>query len=104
NHDVMQKFIDSVMQAKVKEKADKAFTEDVFKKYLKITDPKALQLNYDYYVGEVIPDQPYPAPEGFKDALAGLAAQNPKAAGFDINKVIDPSFVKSAADRGVDKG
>jgi NitT/TauT family transport system substrate-binding protein len=104
NHDVMQKFVDSVMQAKVKVKADKAFTFDVFKKYLKITDTTSLQGNYDYYVMQVIPDQPYPAPEGFKDALAGLAAQNPKAAGFDATKVIDPSFVKSAADRGMDKG
>ncbi|HVA25880.1 MAG TPA: ABC transporter substrate-binding protein [Chloroflexota bacterium] len=104
NHGELQKFIDSVMQAKVKEKADKAFTLGVFKKYLKVNDPKELQANYDYYLGQVIPDAPYPATSGFKDAIEALATKNPKAAGFDASKVVDPSFVKSAVDRGMGKG
>lgn len=104
NRPVMQKFIDSIMQARAKVLADKAFTFDVFKKYLKQTDPKQLQADYDYYVLEVIPDQPYPSVDGFKDALAALSAQNPKAANFDVNKMVDPSFVKSAVERGMNKG
>jgi ABC-type nitrate/sulfonate/bicarbonate transport system substrate-binding protein len=103
NPDKMQKFIDSIMQAKPRLVADKNFAFDIFKKYLKETDPKTLQGDYDYYVGEVIPDQPYPALEGFKDAKDGLAAKDPKAASYDVTKMVDPSFVKSAVDRGVAK-
>lgn len=103
NKDKMQKFIDSTMEAKPKLKSDKQFAFDVFKKYLKITDPRKLQDNYDYYVGEVIPDQPYPAVDGFKDAIDTLAEQNPKAKGFDASKIVDPSFVKNAVDRGLGK-
>jgi TRAP-type uncharacterized transport system substrate-binding protein len=76
----------------------------VFKKYLKITDPDELKANYDYYLKTVIPDAPYPTIDGFKDSIDTLAATNPKAAGFDATKVIDPSFVKNAVDRGMDKG
>ncbi|HLG70606.1 MAG TPA: ABC transporter substrate-binding protein [Chloroflexota bacterium] len=103
NKDKLQKFIDSIMEAKPKLKSDKNFAFDVFKKYLKITDPAQLQVNYDYYVGEVIPDAPFPAIDGFKDALAGLVAQNPKASSYDVSKMVDPSLVQSAVDRGIGK-
>jgi NitT/TauT family transport system substrate-binding protein len=103
NKDKLQKFIDSTMEAKPKLKADKNFAFDVFRKYLKITDTAQLQGNYDYYIGEVIPDAPLPAIDGFKDALSALAVQNPKAASYDVTKMVDPSFVQSAVDRGVGK-
>ncbi|HEX6511431.1 MAG TPA: ABC transporter substrate-binding protein [Chloroflexota bacterium] len=101
NHDIMQKFIDSIMEVYPRVKSDKAFDFDIFRKYLKLTDEKALQANYDYYVGQVIPQQPFPNQDGFKDALDVLAKQNPKANGFDVSTVVDSSFVKSAVDRGI---
>jgi NitT/TauT family transport system substrate-binding protein len=101
NKDTFQKFIDSVMEAYPKVKSDRNFTYDVFRKYLKEDKPDKLKIDYDYYVDEVIPKQPFPAAEGFKDAVDTLAGTNPKAAGFDVSKVIDPSFVKSAVDRGI---
>lgn len=103
NHDTMQKFIDSVITDIPKVKSDRNFTYDVFRKYLKENDPTQLKIDYDFYVGQSLPDQPYATVDGFKDAISTLAVQNPKATGFDASKVIDQSFVKSALDRGLGK-
>ena len=37
----------------------------------------------------------------FKDALAVLETRNPAAKGYNLNKLLDQSFVKSAASRGL---
>jgi ABC-type nitrate/sulfonate/bicarbonate transport system substrate-binding protein len=103
NRDVMQRFMDSIMQAKPREKADKAATLPLIKKWLKDDDPAKADFSYEYFVNGVIPDAPYPTPANFKDAIDVLAAQNPKAVGFDASKIVDPSFVKSAVDRGIGK-
>src|SRR5579883_1240586 len=103
NHDTMQKFIDSIMEAKPREKADKPRTLALIKKWLKDDDPAKAEVSYEYFVDTVIPDAPYPPAQNFKDALDVLAAQNPKAKGFDVSKVVDPSFVQSAVNRGIGK-
>lgn len=103
NKDTFQKFIDTVVQEIPKVKSDRAFTDNVFKKYLKEDDPAKLKIDYDFYVQTSLPNQPFPTIDGFKDAVSTLATQNPKATSFDLNQIVDPSFVKSAVDRGLDK-
>jgi NitT/TauT family transport system substrate-binding protein len=103
NHDTFQKFIDSVVSDIPKVKSDREFTNNVFRKYLKEDNPDKLKIDYDFYVQTSLPAQPFPTLEGFKDAVSSLAAQNPKATSYDLNKMIDQSFVKSAVDRGLDK-
>jgi NitT/TauT family transport system substrate-binding protein len=103
NHDTFQKFIDSVMTEIPKVKSDRNFTYDVFRKYLKEDNPDKLKIDYDFYVQTSLPNQPYPTTDGFKDAVTTLAAQNPKVTSFDLNKIVDQSFIKSAVDRGLDK-
>src|SRR5205085_7137316 len=100
NRDVMQKFMDGLMEAKPRLKKDKAYTVDLIKKWLKDEDTRKAEESYDYYL-RIIPDEPYPKAENFRDALETLATQNPVAKGFDVSKIVDPSFVKSAVDRGI---
>jgi len=103
HRDEMQRYIDATVEAIAREKRDKAFTQDVFRKYLKLDDQRLLDAAYDYTIQRVMPALPYAKPEQFKDTVDQLAEKNPKARDYDLNKLIDSSFIKSAADRGLDK-
>ncbi len=99
----VQAYVDSLIQAVARMKKDKPYTLDVFKKYLKLDDERALSATYDFYVGEVFPSLPYPNTDMWNDAMAVAVQSNDKLQGFDISKVVDSSFVKSADDRGLAK-
>lgn len=103
NKDVTQRYVDSIVEAIAVEKKDRAFTLNVLKTYLKVTDEKALNATYDHYVGTVIPSQPFVKADQFNDAIQTLSRTNDKIRGFDVSKILDPSFVQSAIDRGIDK-
>lgn len=98
----VQKYVDSIVQAIAREKKDKEFTEKVLSQYLKIDDKRLLDAAYDYWVPNT-PTLPFPKTEQFVDSVAILAEKNPAAKNYDLNKLLDPSFVQSAADRGLDK-
>lgn len=99
----MQAYIDATVQAIAREKKDKSFAEGIIKKYLKIDDQRLLDASYDYTIAKVIPAIPYATPEQFKDTVATVAKRDPRAQTYDLSKLIDSSFLKSAADRGLDK-
>jgi NitT/TauT family transport system substrate-binding protein len=101
--DVMQKYIDSEVQAEARAKKDKPFAESILKKYMKIEDQQALDETYDFYVNHVLAVLPTPSADQFRDAVDQLSDKNPKVKTFNVSSIVDPSFVKSAADRGLDK-
>ena len=103
NHDVVQRYVDSLVQASVALKKDKPGTIAILKKYFQSDDEHAMEVAYDFYANEVVQPLPYPKPEQLKDALEVLGVTNPKVREVDLNKLLDPSFVQNAADRGVDK-
>lgn len=99
HHEVVQEYIDSVVEGTLRLKADKPFALNVYKKYLKLDDDQLVSASYDYFTKQVLPDLPYAKPENFADSVAVLSARNPKIAEIDWSKYIDSSFVQSAADR-----
>jgi ABC-type nitrate/sulfonate/bicarbonate transport system substrate-binding protein len=99
-----QKYVDSIVQATARLKKDKQFALNIYKKYLKMDDPRLLETAYDAFVVRTEPSLPFPKPEQFTDSVNTLAQHNPKAKSFDLQSFIDPSYVQSAADRGLDKG
>jgi NitT/TauT family transport system substrate-binding protein len=101
--DETQKYIDSYVESIARVKKDQAFAFDVMKKYLKIDDNRKLQAAYDYWVGKTMPDLPYPKADQFTDSVAVVAEKNPGAKNYDLKRLLDPSFIQSAADRGVNK-
>ena len=99
NHDVAQRYMDSIVQSIAKSRQDKEQTLKVLQKYLKNDDPRALGVTYDFFVGQVTPQYPQIRSEQFTDAIAQLSATNDKIKGFDVSSILDTSFVKSAMDR-----
>ncbi len=103
HRDAVQRYVDSIVEAIARARKDKTLAMDVIKKYHKLDDAHAVEVTYDYFVNSVIPPLPYARPEQFADAKAVLGEKNEAVRNFDATKVLDDSFVKSAADRGVDK-
>jgi NitT/TauT family transport system substrate-binding protein len=97
-----QAYLDSIVQASVREKADKQVTEDVMRKYMKLDDQSVLDATYDYYQG-ILQVVPYTRADQFADILPVLAAKNSQLAGFDVNKILDNSFLTNAENRGLAK-
>ncbi|HEV2010950.1 MAG TPA: ABC transporter substrate-binding protein [Candidatus Limnocylindria bacterium] len=103
NKAVVQRYVDSIVQAIAKVKQDKAFAIGVYKKYLKIDDENTLGRTWEYATTQLFPSLPYPKLDQFNDITPELAKRNDKAKTYDPSKMIDESLVKSAADRGLDK-
>jgi NitT/TauT family transport system substrate-binding protein len=101
HRDVVQRYVDAIVQAIAREKRDKAATVTVMKKYFESQDDAAMAATWEYYAKAVRPDLPYPRPEQFADPITELAKKNDKVKQLDLAKIIDPSFVQSAADRGL---
>jgi NitT/TauT family transport system substrate-binding protein len=101
NKPVVQAYVDGLVQSIARIKADKPFAVSVLKKYFKSEDDQAMNATYDFYAVEVIASDPTPRPEGLTDAIAILSLKNEKIRGVDPNSVIDPSYVQSALQRGV---
>jgi len=99
--DIVQKYVDSLIQAIVAMKKDKAGTLPVMQKLLNVTDQAALSQTYDYYVTQIFPTYPEVTPPAWIYSRDEFANTNAKVKDLDVTKVIDNSFVKDAQTRKV---
>ena len=97
--DVLQKYVDSLVQAIVAMKKDKPGTLPVMQKLLNVTDQDALSETYDYYVAQIFPIYPEVTPDAWNYSRDELAKTNAAVKGLDVTKVIDNTFVKDAQTR-----
>jgi ABC-type nitrate/sulfonate/bicarbonate transport system substrate-binding protein len=97
--DVMQKYVDSLIQSIVAMKKDKPGTLPVMQKLLNVTDQDALSQTYDYYVAQIFPVYPTVAAKEWLYSRDELAKTNAAVKDLDVTKVIDNTFVKNAQDR-----
>ena len=101
NRAVVQRYVDSIVQAIAKARADRPGTIAVLKKYLKSDDDKGMQAAYDWYVGTVLKDPPIPTAAQLAAIQDVVAKFNDKVKTLDTAKIVDDSLVKSALDRGL---
>jgi NitT/TauT family transport system substrate-binding protein len=99
----VQQFVDATIEATVAAHKNRQQTVDIMKKYFKLDDDQVLQASYEFWVNEVLQTLPYPAVDQFKDAVELAPENRERLQSVDLNKIIDRSFVQSAADRGLDK-
>src|SRR5213594_1948026 len=99
--DVMQKYVDSLVQAIVAMKKDKPGTLPVMQKLLNVTDQDALSETYDYYVTQIFPIYPTVTLDAWNYSRDELAKTNAAVTGLDVTKVIDNSFVTNSQSRKV---
>ena len=104
NRDAVQAYIDATVQARAAMAKDKDGSIAVLNQYFKKDLGEAATHAYNFFIAGPNPVAPvYPAPgaEQLKDAVAILGADNDKIKTVDLNKLNDPSFVKSAQDRKI---
>lgn len=101
NRPIVQRYIDSIVQAIAKARADRPGTIAAFKKYLKSDDDKAMQAAYDWYVGTVLKDPPTPTTAQLAGIQDVVSKFNEKVKTVDLAKLVDDSLVKSSLDRGL---
>jgi NitT/TauT family transport system substrate-binding protein len=102
HRDVMQRYTDAIVEAMVRTNQDRAFSLATMKKWFKSEDEPLMASVYDAYSSSGLwPVPPYATPEMFADAKEVTAQAEPKMRDYDLTKLIDSSFVKSAQERGL---
>lgn len=103
NKSVVQRYIDSIVEAIGREKKDRAFAVSELEKYFKSTDASLMGSAYDFYANEVVQQPPYSNASQFTESQAVLGAKNQAVLAYQLSNLFDNSYVKSAVDRGLVK-
>jgi NitT/TauT family transport system substrate-binding protein len=101
--DVIQHFMDSLIESIARSKNDRAGSLPVLKAQLKLDDDAIVAAIYDFFIGGVVPNIPTPTAAQFAESISLLSQQNDKLKGFDVTRFIDTSFLDDAVKRGLDK-
>lgn len=99
--DVFQAWNDAVVESIALAKAKPEVGLPVMKKYLQSDDDELMRETYDYWIQEVVKQPPSLTSDQFTDTVKALAPNNPRVSDVDLSKVIDPSFVQNAVDKGL---
>ena len=90
---LIAKFVRAMTEAIHIYKTEKEWTKAIISKYLKISDPEGLERTYNSF-RVILPETPYPTPEGVKTLLDDMVAKNPKVAEANPREFVDMSFVQ----------
>lgn len=104
HRDVVQAFVDALVESIAAIKQDKPGSVAVLEKYFNSTDDAAMSGTYDFAVSELFPSRPHVTPDLLQTTVEQLGAQNPSLAHLDLASIMDDSYVQSAAARGLENG
>lgn len=99
HRDLVQKFVDALVQAIAREKHDEAFATAELRKILNYDDAQGLKETYQYFAQIVHPVLPFPDVAQFQEAYGSGQQSNPAIVNVKLADIVDRSFVQSAADR-----
>jgi ABC-type nitrate/sulfonate/bicarbonate transport system substrate-binding protein len=98
--DVIQHFMDSLIESIARSKNDRAGSLVVLKAQLKLEDDAIVAATYDFFIGKVLPNVPTPSAAQFAYGISVLSLQNEKVKGFDIAPFIDTSYLDNSVKHG----
>lgn len=100
NENAVRKFVRGFVEGNHLAKTQRAFSVEVFRKYLKNNDRDYLNAIYDLYVLRYIPKVPYPSPEAIKTVLDQMADKDPRARAAQPEQFIDNRFFQELEREG----
>ena len=104
NRATVQAYVDALVEGVARVRSDRALAMSTLKTNLNIETDEDLNATYEYFSRpDLLPTYPYPEADQFGDTLAILGQSNEKLTKLDVGSLLDPSFVKSAEERGVGK-
>ncbi len=92
NRDVAYRYVKAVTEAIWFMKHNRAESERIIAKYMRVDDPHLAAVEYDFNV-QLFPDLPYPTIEGMRLILENLVAETPEFARHDPKEFVDSSIV-----------
>jgi NitT/TauT family transport system substrate-binding protein len=98
--EVIQHFMDALIESIAGAKNDRAGSLPVLKAQLKLEDDSIVAATYEFFIGKVVPSAPTPLAAQFADGIAILSRQNDKLKGFDVAPFIDTSYLDNSLKRG----
>ncbi len=93
NRELAYRYVKAVTEAIWFMKHNRAESERIIARYMKITDLQLAASEYNFNVA-LFPDLPYPTIEGMRLILENLAAENPEFARHDPKEFVDSSIVE----------
>jgi len=92
NKDVAYRYVKSLTEATWFMKRQRAQTERIIAKYMKVTEPKLASLEYDFVIS-LLPDYAAPTLDGIHLVLENFAKEYPDAPRRDPKEFVDSSFI-----------
>ncbi len=71
------------------------------RKFMKLTDPEAVEEAYETYALRLTPRAPYPSPRGVQTILDDLGTRDPRARAANPGDFVDARFVRELEESGV---
>jgi NitT/TauT family transport system substrate-binding protein len=100
NEETVRRFARGYAQGRQRLLNDKPWAIEVFRKYLQLDDPTALDEFYAW-VSNCCPPIPYVSEEGTERLLADLAREEPRLAGRQASEWIDARFMREVEASGL---
>ena len=92
SRDVVKRFVQALSEAIALARRDRAAADDIYRRYLKVTDPVLLEFMYRTYVQHAIPEKPFPKLDNVALGIAELATK-PGLKGKSAESLTDMSLV-----------
>ena len=92
HRDLAYRYLKCSVESIVYMKRNRADSERIISKYMKISDPKLAAIEFDF-VSSLIPDYPAPTLEGIKLILENFGKEYPDAPRRDPKEFVDGSFI-----------
>jgi NitT/TauT family transport system substrate-binding protein len=92
NRDTAYRYVKAVTEAIWFMKHNRAESEKIIAKYMRLDDPRLVAVEYEFNV-PLFPDLPYPTIDGMRLILENLAAETPEFARHDPKEFVDSSIV-----------
>lgn len=92
NREIAYRYVKAVTEAIWFMKHNRAESERIIAKYMRVDDPRLATVEYDFNV-PLFPDLPYPTTEGMRLILENLAAENSEFTRRDPKEFVDSSIV-----------
>lgn len=92
NREVAYRYVKAVTEAIRFMKRNRAESERIIARYMRINDPHLATVEYNFNV-PLFPDLPYPTLEGMQLILENLAGENPEVSRHDPREFVDSTIV-----------
>ena len=97
--DTVRRFTRALVEGIFVYKTQRDFSKKTIAKYMRISDPEAVEDSYQFF-SPIVPAKPYPPLDGIKEVLLELGEKDPKARTAKPEDFADSSFVKELDENG----